>query len=316
MQPSWEWDESDVRELVASQVEESLTLDYKACDALARTDGRKKEISKDVSAFANSAGGTIVYGVLENKHIPTKIDVGYLPTDITKEWLEQVIHGNIQRRIDGVRIRPVRLTGSAVGRVLYVVSIPQSVRAPHMAADNRFYKRFNFESVPMEEYEVRDVARRNEAPNLQLSFEWQSLVGHQPPIVELVARISNDAPEPALNAVVRIYVDARVTIVTSAGWVGPIHHTLMKANEGVPVQVLSQNWSALLKLPIWEGETFLLTDNPLQFELPISPGEYIFGWRLSSPRMNPRQQFYSVVSNGSTISDPVKVGTIEMRPIL
>jgi hypothetical protein len=316
LNPSWEWDESDVRELVASQVQESLTLDYKACDALARTEGKKREISKDVSAFANSAGGTIVYGVLEDKYIPTKIDVGYLPTEITKEWLEQVIHGNIQRRIDGVRISPVRLTGSAAGRVLYVVSIPQSVHSPHMAADNRFYKRFNFESVPMEEYEVRDVARRNESPNLQLSFEWQSLVGHQPPIVELVARISNDASEPALNAVVRIYVDARVTIVTSAGWVGPIRHTLMKANEGVPVQMLSQNWSALLKLPIWEGETFLLTDNPLQFELPISPGEYIFGWRLSSPRMVPRQQFYSVASDGSTISVPVKVGTIEMRPIL
>lgn len=57
MKPPWEWDESDIQELVAGQVQESLTLDYKACDALARTDGKKKEISKDVSAFANSAGG-------------------------------------------------------------------------------------------------------------------------------------------------------------------------------------------------------------------------------------------------------------------
>jgi hypothetical protein len=186
-----------------------------------------------------------------------------------------------------------------------------------MAADNRFYKRFNFESVPMEEYEVRDVARRNEAPNLQVAFEWQALVEHQPPRMELVARISNDAPEPALNAVIRIYVDARVTIVASAGWAGPIHHTLTQTN-GIPVQVqvLSQNWSALLKLPIWEGETFLLADDPLQFELPSSPGEYTFGWRLSSPRMNPRQRFYSVVSNGRTISGPVNVAPVAMRPVL
>jgi hypothetical protein len=315
LKPSWEWNERDIHELIAGQVQESLTLDYKACDALARTEGKKREISKDVSAFANSAGGTIVYGVLEDKHVPTKIDVGYLPTEINKEWLEHVIHGNIQRRIDGIRINPVRLTGSAAGKVLYVVSIPQSVRAPHMAADNRFYKRFDFESKPMEEYEVRDVSRRNEAPNLQLTFDWHSLNGCQPPTIELVAKISNSAPEPALNAVVRIYIDARVTIVTSAGWAGPIHHTLMKADQPVGVQVISQNWSALLKLPIWEGEAFLLTDVPLQFELPLSPGEYLFGWRLSSPRMNPKQAFYTVVSNGRTIAVTEHQSPVETHPV-
>lgn len=174
MKPPWEWDEASIRELIASQVQESLTLDYKSCGSLARTDAKKREISKDVSAFANSAGGTIVYGVVEDKHVPTEIDVGYLPTDISKEWLEHVVQTNIQRRIDGVRINPVQLTGSAVGKVLYVVSIPQSVRAPHMAADNRFYKRFNFESVPMEEYEVRDAGRRNESPNLELNIQWMA----------------------------------------------------------------------------------------------------------------------------------------------
>jgi len=87
LKPPWEWDEASIRELIASQVQESLTLDYKSCGSLARTDAKKREISKDVSAFANSAGGTIVYGVVEDKHVPTEIDVGYLPTDISKEWL-------------------------------------------------------------------------------------------------------------------------------------------------------------------------------------------------------------------------------------
>src|ERR1035437_439979 len=172
MKPPWKWSEDDIRALVTNQVEESLTLDYKACDALAPTDKKKKEISKDVSAFANSAGGAIVFGVTEDKHIPTGLDVGYLPSNISKEWIEQVINGNIQRRIDGVRINPVHLTGAGAGKVLYVVAVPQSARAPHMAADHRFYKRFNFESVPMEEYEVRDVARRSEAPDLKLDLQW------------------------------------------------------------------------------------------------------------------------------------------------
>jgi hypothetical protein len=169
MKAAWDWVEADIEELIRNQTQENLELDYKACAALAKTDARKTELSKDVSAFANSAGGTIVYGVHEQNHVPTAIDVGYDQNDISKEWLEQVINSGIQRRIDGIRINPVQLTATP-GKVIYVVSIPQSMRAPHMALDKRFYKRFNFSSVPMEEYEVRDVGRRSETPDLEISM--------------------------------------------------------------------------------------------------------------------------------------------------
>jgi predicted HTH transcriptional regulator len=86
----WEWDEGNIRDLIASQAQESLTLEYKACAALDRTEAKKREVSKDVSAFANSAGGTIIYGVVEDKHVAMRTDVGYLPTDVTKEWVEHV----------------------------------------------------------------------------------------------------------------------------------------------------------------------------------------------------------------------------------
>jgi hypothetical protein len=46
-----------------------------------------------------------------------------LPSDdISTEWLENVIHGNIRRRMDGVRINPIQLSGAGAGRVLYVRS--------------------------------------------------------------------------------------------------------------------------------------------------------------------------------------------------
>jgi len=62
-------------------------------------------------------------------------------------------------------IHPFRATvhfpqvARALGRDIYEVWVPQSTRAPHMAAEHRFYKRFNFESVPVEEYKVRYVSR-------------------------------------------------------------------------------------------------------------------------------------------------------------
>lgn len=40
--------EPDIRDLISNQVQESLTLDYKACKSLERFDARKTELSKDV----------------------------------------------------------------------------------------------------------------------------------------------------------------------------------------------------------------------------------------------------------------------------
>lgn len=140
MKNPWEWDEDDILSLINNKVKESISLDYKQCDSLFPVNDKKKnEVSKDVSAFANSAGGTIVYGVIEKGHLPEVIDTGFDPNVVTKEWLEQVIN-SIQRRIDGVRINQVELNRSRPGKVLYVVYIPQSNRAPHMANDYRFIR--------------------------------------------------------------------------------------------------------------------------------------------------------------------------------
>jgi predicted HTH transcriptional regulator len=160
MKQPCDWVEDDLLKLIEVGVKENIELDYKACGALAQTDGKKNEISKDVSAFANSAGGTIVYGIVENGHIPVRIDEGFEPELISKEWLEQVINSRIHRRIDGIIINQIELVQSAPGKVSYVVYVPQSSKAPHQAADKKFYKRFNFESVPMEEYETRKTDMR------------------------------------------------------------------------------------------------------------------------------------------------------------
>lgn len=167
-----EWDQLRIEQYIIDQVEESLTLDYKAAEALQKSDGKKREVTKDISAMANSDGGIIIYGVKEfqqqdKKHLPEKID----PIDrreISKEWVDQVI-SNIRPKIDGVIVYPVTLDTSA-NDVVYVVKIPQSTTA-HQAQDKRYYKRYNFESVAMEDYEIRDVMGRGQFPRIELEFE-------------------------------------------------------------------------------------------------------------------------------------------------
>lgn len=175
MRDPWEWTEEDILSLIHNKVGESTRLEYKACDALGKTDGIKKEISRDVSAFANSAGGTIIYGVIENSaHEPEKMDAGFDPSgDISGEWLEQVINSTIERRISGVVINPVILNKTNPGKVIYVVYIPESNLAPHMASDDRFYRRFNFQRVAMKEYEVRNLMRQEHYPSREIVCAWR-----------------------------------------------------------------------------------------------------------------------------------------------
>lgn len=159
--------EDDLRAMIAAGVEESLELEYKRCESLDRTDGRPTEISKDVSAFANSVGGHLIYGLEEDKATRTAkaispVDSGKFP----KEWLEQVINSRIQPRIAGLRIEPVTLTTFGAGMVAYVVEIPEGQTA-HQASDHRYYKRYNFQSIAMEDYEVRQTMNRAVKPAYQ-----------------------------------------------------------------------------------------------------------------------------------------------------
>jgi len=49
-----------------------------------------------------------------------------------------------------------------------VVAIPVSVNAPHIAKDKKYYKRYNFESVAMEEYEIRNLYLRRQNSKLEI----------------------------------------------------------------------------------------------------------------------------------------------------
>jgi len=127
------------------------------------------EISKDVSAFANSDGGVIVYGIVEQEHRPQSLDTGIDHTRWPREWLESTIQSNVAPILDGLTVTqlPVSETHS-----LYVVSVPKSYRAPHQDRSSfRYYKRHNFKSSPMEDYEVQDVRSRRQTLPPLISFD-------------------------------------------------------------------------------------------------------------------------------------------------
>jgi predicted HTH transcriptional regulator len=132
-----EWQEDDLQTLINSRAEESITLEFKRSDSLGipgkpeLDEKSKTEISKDVSAMANSAGGVIVYGIAEDKDEPHPA-IALSPVDpqkFSKDWLEQVINSRIKPRIQELLIHSIQLTGTYAGQVAYIVCVPQSSTA-------------------------------------------------------------------------------------------------------------------------------------------------------------------------------------------
>lgn len=168
-----QWTEADLLTFITDEVEESTTLDYKTADALRKD--KRNEITKDVSAMANTEGGILIYGLKEHpqkRHVPEKLE----PIDrqaFSKEWLDQII-SNIRPHIEGLTIHPVPLS-SGTFDVAYVVEVPKGETA-HQGTGLKYYRRRNFESVAIEDYEIRELMSRATVPKASVSFSCRRSV--------------------------------------------------------------------------------------------------------------------------------------------
>jgi hypothetical protein len=190
------WDRQRLQQLINDKVQEHLGLDYKGAGALKKESKSMEEITKDVSSFANSAGGTIIYGIREfetggMEHLPEDFDP--IDTETTsKEWLEDIIL-QIRPRISGIRITPVEI-GPTPCHQCFIVDIPQSGTA-HQARDGRYHRRFNFSTRRMEDYEIREAMNRSKRP-----------------IVDFRVKLAVKIPEKELKIMVNLINRGTVTV--------------------------------------------------------------------------------------------------------
>lgn len=250
-------------------MKESLTLEYKSSGAVDKTQPKKEEIAKDALAFANAAGGQIVYGMKETNNLPEGLDGGIDPLQFPGIWFEQVIQQNVSPQIEGLRIHEVPLDAQA-SRVAVVVTIPAAQsRAPHQAKDGRYYRRHNFRNQIMEDYEVRDMMRRATTPEpfVRLSFARGMMtapieyVGEREisePIV-LDASIGNRSRQPAFHTLIHLGIDADIPILS--------HGVFMPVGVRTGADGISKNWLIHAKvsppnMPVFKEVVFILTDSP------------------------------------------------------
>ena len=153
----------DVDSLVANEVSEGRTMDYKQALPDGTESGRK-EFLADVSSFANASGGDLLYGVEEKRDLngkPTGVPSaanGIRTNNAEAEILrlENMIRTGIEPRIHGLRC--ARIDGFVSGPV-FLVRVPRSLVAPHMIrfGDSRFYSRTSAGKYPLDVGEIRSA---------------------------------------------------------------------------------------------------------------------------------------------------------------
>lgn len=282
----------DLLRLIGDALPESIFLDYKSTEALKKTDGKRSELSKDVSAFANSAGGQLVYGIIEEDQKPLRIDGGVDRKDISPEWLDQVLATNISPRIDGLKIDMIPLDGD---HVAYVITVPQATsRAPHQANDKKYYKRYNSINIAMEDHEIRDVFRRASAPELYLEFSLPSPVhrvifetnneGTPHPLsqpIEIKNLIGNRSNSPASWVVCNIFISKIFDIVSNIDFTAHSNIT----HDQQPVHEFRKLIGQPQHFPIFRETVF--TNGSIVVRLPIqfatSQKDLLLGYALATP---------------------------------
>ncbi len=134
----------DIESLVQNKIEESLTLDYK------RAVSSNDEIAKDISSFANASGGTIIYGIEDKDRKPQRIV--WVDTSGVEEKFQNIAQSAVQPPLEITVTRLVNPDDET--KSIYIINIPQSTKAPHMAKD-RYYRRNGSISTPMNNDEVK-----------------------------------------------------------------------------------------------------------------------------------------------------------------
>ena len=148
------WTAKDLDAVIDAKVKESRFIEYKR-ELPSAKDSDVKDLLADVSAFANSSGGTILYGIDEDQGEPIACTgIGSIDAQKTVERLSNIIGNSLDPPLRGFNFDVIERKDRQ--RVL-VLQINQSPSPPHMLnkGSPKFYSRGVAGNVPMDSYEIR-----------------------------------------------------------------------------------------------------------------------------------------------------------------
>jgi Putative DNA-binding domain len=218
--------EGHIKALIEAQAEETAYREFKRQLPTFDNDG-KKEFLADVSSFANSSGGELIYGIEEDDegHASMIVPLTGSRDDVSLR-LESILKDNIEPRIPGLRIHAVDVEGGFV----LIIGIPQSWAGPHRIRSNQhFYSRENRSKRQLDIPEIRALFLRSERQAQHIrEFRTERLgkilSGETPrPLVRGPALVIHFIPTQAALGLMQIdptaYMNGRgLWVMGASGW--------------------------------------------------------------------------------------------------
>jgi hypothetical protein len=131
----------DIKYLKDNSVTESKTLEYKK-DLILKSDLDKKEFLSDISSFANTSGGDVIYGIKESSGIPESMEgIEIENIDALKQQLENILRDNLEPRLIGFTIKEILIEEK---KYFIIIRISKSWISPHRVnykGHTKFYAR-------------------------------------------------------------------------------------------------------------------------------------------------------------------------------
>jgi hypothetical protein len=235
--------ESHIQALVDAQAEETAYLEFKR-QLPANNEKSKHEFLADISAFANSSGGELIYGIEEDGE-------GHASAIVAQEGnsdrevlrLQSMLADGVELRIPGVQFQPVSVTGGFV----LIVRVPQSWAGPHRVRTNQhFFTREFRRKRQLDIPEVRALFLRSEKQAQHIrDFRTERLgkilAGETPrPLVRGPVLVVHFVPTQSVLGLVqidpKIYMTGRPSWVMGAsGW-----NTMPNADGALAYRVLQK----------------------------------------------------------------------------
>ena len=124
---------ADLQALIDNQIFENRELEYKNYSFTGGKlqDKQKAKLMKEIAAFANTNGGTIIIGMQEDEdHLPTKLCGAGMGIGDFDSWLssfKELVLSRIRPHLHGVDCVPVEVGDD---NIAIVVSVPKSYDTP------------------------------------------------------------------------------------------------------------------------------------------------------------------------------------------